>query len=158
MTTATRPYRPTLGHSLAARIQKPRPRRKRPASRRSARLNAEAKHVIADVKVAYAEQQIAQSPVGREVLRLTDERTKARFQEQLAGLAVVTARQDADRCRKHHARVCGQARYGEYQSAYNALHDAESELRVWQKRHAGFVHARELVDAELRLLAEAARA
>ena len=168
MTTAARPYRQTLGHSLAAKLQKPRrtvrPKRPRVSLKsegksrsRSAKRDAEVKRVVWDVEVLAAERAIERSSVGREILRLTDERTKARFQEQLAGLGLVTAQQDAERCRKHHSQVCSRGRYAEFESAWGKLQDSETELRVWQQRHAGYVHARELIDAELSLLARAAR-
>ena len=146
MTTTARPYR------RAVRPKSPRVFLKSQENlSRSTQRNAEAR------RIRNAERALEQSPVGREVLRLMDERIKALFKEQLAGLGLVTAQQDADLCRKQHSRVCRQSRYAEYESAWMKLQDAESDLRVWQKRHAAYVHARDLVDAELSLLAEAAR-
>ena len=154
MTTTARPNRATLGHRLAAKVQKPRRtvRPKRPASRSTQPPDAEVQRIIKDVELAYVERRLGQSHLGREYLRLTDAQATALFKEQLAGLTLGAARKDAERARVHHSRVCSQLRYGEFDSAYFALTTTEAALRKSVRIHAAAVEARELVDCELRTL------
>ncbi len=151
MTTATRPNRATLGHRLAAKVQKPR-RTVRPRSKGPTQLEAEAQRIIKAVELTYVERQLGKSHLGREFLRLTDAQATAGFKEQLAGLTLGAARKDAERARVHHSRVCSQLRYGEFDSAYFALTTTEAALRKSTRLYAAAVEARELVDVELRLL------
>ena len=142
------------GARLAAKLQKPR-RTVRPRPKRPTRLNLEARRVIADVKLAYAEQQIEQMPGGADLLRLNDERTKARFHEQFAALAFGAAHEDAERARKHHQRVCNQLRYAEYEQAHRALRDAEARQSQAKRLHGEAVTAHGRASAELRLWIDA---
>ena len=118
-------------------------------------LEAEAQRIIKDVELAYVERRLGQSHLGREYLRLTDAQATAGFKEQLAGLTLGTAREDAERARVHHSRVCSQLRYGEFDSAYFALTTTEAALRKSTRLYAAAVEARELVDCELRTLEQA---
>ena len=145
-------------------VSRPRPKRPRvslksePNSRsRSAKLDAEARRVIRDVEVAYTERQIAQSHTGRELLRLTDLRSTALFREQFAALAVTIAHEAAESARAEHQHVCSQGLHQQFDSAHRALWEAEALEGKAVRLHGEAVTARELVDAELSLLARAAR-
>ena len=153
MTTATRPNRATLGHRLAAKVQKPRRtvRPKRPASRPT-QLEAEAQRIIKAVEVKYVERQLGKSHLGREFLRLTDAQATAGFKEQLAGLTLGDARRVDERARTHHSNVCNRGLHQQFDSAHFALKEAEAALYKATRLHAAAVDAHELVDVELRLL------
>jgi len=164
MRTATRP-RPTLGRRLAAKVSKPRrkpstrPRRDSADAADARRLakdrTAEVKRLLKDVRTLAAERQLEQSPMGRGLLRLTDRRSKARYREQFAGLALVAARENAERCRSEHSGACNQLRHGEFEKVWGKLRAAEGAVRRAKRLHAAAVTARELVDCELRTLEQA---
>ena len=166
MTTTPRSDPRSLGARLAARIQKPRRRpatadagRQRPKSRsRPTQLEAEAQRILETMEGVFVERRLGQSHLGRELLRLSDARTKAGFKEQLCGLALGDARKDAARAREHHSEVCNRGLHQQFDSAYFELKEAEAALRKATRCHAAAVESRELVDCELRLLAKAARA
>ncbi len=158
MTTTPRSDPRSLGARLAAKVQKPRRtvRPKAPAPRPT-KLDVEAQRIIKAVELTYVERQLGQSHLGREYLRLTDAQATAGFKEQLAGLTLGAARRVAERARSHHSNICNRGLSQQFDAAHFALKEAEAALYKATRLHAAAVDARELVDVELRLLAEAAQ-
>lgn len=162
MTTATRP---TLGHRLAEKLTPSKGRRRathdarrtvRPRPKRPTQLEAEAQRILEAMEVAYVERRLGESHMGRELLRLTDLRSKAGFKEDFARLTLHAARKDAARARAEHSRVCSELRYGEYDGAHFVLTTTEAALCKATRLHRQAVESRELCDAELKLLEQAA--
>ncbi len=148
MTTTARPNRQTLGHSLAAKAQKPRRtvRRKRPTPRRTAAERA-----------AQAECDLAKSSVDREAQRLADKFSAATVDETITYRALDTSHEVAESARAHRLRVYTQGLHQQFDSAHFVLKTAEARERKAFRLHAAAIRARELIGAELQLLVEAAR-
>ena len=160
MTTTPRSDPRSLGARLAARIQKPRRRpatadagRQRPKSRsRPTQLEAEAQRILETMEAAFVERRLGQSHRGRELLRLSDARTQAKFREDFARLGVHSDTKAATRARQHHSEVCNESRYGDYDEAHFKLKEAEAALRKSTQIHAAAVEVRERVEFDLRAL------
>ena len=126
--------------------QKSRPRR------HASRSEDEVQRVLKDVEVSFVEHRLKQSHLGRELLRVSDARTKAKFKEDFFRLGLHADQKAADRARRHHAEVCNASRYGEYGAAHFALKEAEAALYKSTQIHAAAVKVRERVEFELKAL------
>ena len=113
---------------------------------------SEAEKILKDVEEAYVALQLGKSHRGRRFLELSDARSKAKFREDFARLALHADRKEASRARAHHAGVCNESRSDEFDSAHFKLTTADAALRNSTRIHAAAVDARERVDFELRAL------
>ena len=103
-------------------------------------------------EAAFVARRLSGSHTGRELLRLSDARKKAKFKEDFARLALHADRKAAARARQHHSEMCNASRYSEYDSAHFKLKEAEAALRKSTQIHAAAVEVRERVEFDLKAL------
>ena len=124
--------------------------------RHGAGPDAEAVRVLKAVEAAHTEHQLEQSPVRREVQRLTDALLTAQFREQRAAIALGAARHVAEHAWEDHSEVCRHGLQQQYDSAHHELKEGEALVRQAARLHVEAARATQVCHAELHFWLEAA--